>query len=327
MVYYKFKVEGPKMSEQIKPSGQQDTYSVKTTAVVKEELTELLRLTGLPSKELFEAMVTSYKLTALQGSDVERTEDVQQVRYHLSRAENLFMNLVQKNQDVRQDYTARIDQENMLHKQLADDLQQQKNLALQERDKARTDQVELIEQMKKTNETIIDLTDRARSDRLTIDVLTNKNEDLESKVTAMPALEAKSVTLGLENISLQRQAEGLEAELSKYKELLNSSQARIADISQERERAVQQAQEGAQKDINQLVHIHQLEIEKAVTEADRRVLEAINKTRDEYNSKLDSLTQKNDAATARIQELVERVHSLELKETTKQVTTQKPETK
>jgi hypothetical protein len=314
-----------KMNEQVKPT-QQDTYSVKTTSVVKEELNELLRQTGLASKELFEAMVTNFKLTAMQGTEVERTEDVQQVRYHLNRAENLFMNLVQKNQDVRQDYTSRIDQENVLHKQITDELQQQKTLAIQERDKARADQMELIEQMKKTNETIVDLTDRARSDRLTIDVLTNKNEDLESKVTSMPALEAKSVMLGLENISLQRQAEGLEAELSKHKELLNSSQARVSDIAQERERAVQQAQEGAQKDVNQLKHIHQLEIEKAVTEADRRVLEAISKVRDEYSIKLDSLAQKNDTIAARNQELVDRIHLLELKETTKLVTP-KPEKK
>src|SRR5665647_1873014 len=159
------------MSEQTKPN-QQDTYSVKTTSVVKDELNELLRLTGLPSKELFEAMVTNYKIMALQGTEVERTEDVQQVRYHLSRAENLFMNLVQKNQDVKQDYTSRIDQENVLHKQITDELQQQKTLAIQEKDKASVAQMELIEDMKKSNETIVDLTDRARSERLTIDVLT-----------------------------------------------------------------------------------------------------------------------------------------------------------
>lgn len=303
------------MSEQAKPSGQQDTYSVKTTAGVKDELNELLRLTGLPSKELFEAMVTNYKIMAIQGTEVERTEDVQQVRYHLSRAENLFMNLVQKNQDVKQDYTARIEQENALHKQITDELQQQKTLSIQERDKTRAEQMELVEEMKKSSDTIVDLTDRARSDRLTIDVLTKKTEELESKVEAMPALEAKNVMVGLENTLLQRQVEGLQAELSKYKELLDSSQARISDITQEREKAVQQAQEGAMKDIEQLKHIHQLEIEKAVTEADRRVLEAINKTRDEYNSKLDSLAQKNDAITTRNQDLVDRIHKLELKET------------
>lgn len=66
------------MSEQAKPSSQQDTYSVKTTAVVKDELNELLRLTELPSKELFEAMVTNYKIMALQGTEIERIEDVQQ---------------------------------------------------------------------------------------------------------------------------------------------------------------------------------------------------------------------------------------------------------
>ena len=301
------------------PTESQQNYSVKTTSAVKEDLNELLKLTGLPSKELFEAMVTSYKLTALQGTDVERTEDVQQVRYHLSRAENLFMNLVQKNQDVKQDYTARIDQENALHKQITDELQQQKALAIQERDKARAEQVEIIEEMKKSSELIVDLTDRAKSDRITIDVLTRKTEELEAKVEAMPALEAKSVMVGIENNSLQHQVDGLQAELSKYKDLLDSTQARISDLSQERERAVQQVQEGAQKDIEQLRYIHQLEMDKATTEADRRVLEAINKTKDEYNAKLDFMAQKNDAITSKNQELVDRVHTLELQKNTQRL--------
>ena len=296
------------MSEQAKPSNQQDTYSVKTTSVVKDELNELLRLTGLPSKELFEAMVTNYKIMALQGTEVERTEDVQQVRYHLSRAENLFMNLVQKNQDVKQDYTARINQENVLHKQITDELQQQKTLAIQEKDKARVEQVGLIESIKKLNETIVDLTDRAKSDRITIDVLTRKTEELEAKVEAMPALEAKSVMVGLDNTLLQRKVDAEQAELNKYKELLEASQSRVSDITQERERAVQQVQEGAKKDIDQLNHIHQLELDKAV-------LEAINKTREECTGKLDSLAQRNDALTTRNQELVDRIHTLELKQT------------
>ena len=306
------------MSEQTKAS-QQDTYSVKTTSGVKDDINELLRLTGLPSKELFEAMVTNYKIMALQGTDVEKTEDVQQVRYHLSRAENLFMNLVQKNQDIKQDYAARIEQENALHKQITDELQQQKTLSIQERDKARAEQVEILEQMKKSTEMIADLTDRSKSDRLTIEVLTRKTEELEGQVTAMPELMERVKQLTQENNSLQHQAEGLQAELSKYKDLLDSAQARVSDLAQERERAVQQAQESAKKDIEQLKFIHQLEIDKAVTEADRRVLEAINKTRDEYNSKLDSLTQKNDALTVRNQELIDRNHALELQ------TTQRPD--
>ncbi|WP_298202122.1 hypothetical protein [Desulfosporosinus sp.] len=304
------------MSEQVKSGSTQDTYSVKTTAGVKEDLNELLKLTGLPSKELFEAMVTNYKIMANQGTEVERTEDVQQVRYHLSRAENLFMNLVQKNQDVKQDYTARIDQENVLHKQITDELQKQKTQAIQEKDEARVEQMKLIEEMKKTNEVIVDLKDRGRSDRITIDVLTHKTEELENQVTAMPELMGRVEQLNQENTSLQRQADGLQAELSKCRDVLDSAQARISDVSQERERAVQQAQEAARKDIEQLRYIHQLEIEKASTEADRRVLEAINKTKDEYSAKLDSLAQKNDVTTTKNQELVDRIHALELKQTT-----------
>ena len=306
------------MSEQTK-SSQQDTYSVKTTSAVKDELTELLRLTGLPSKELFEAMVTNYKIMALQGTEVERTEDVQQVRYHLSKAETLFMNLVQKNQDIKNDYTDRISQENMLHKQITDELQQLKVQAIQERDAARNEQRETAEELKKAHETIVELADRGRSDRLTIDVLTRKTEELEIQVTAMPKLMEQQEQLQQEKISLQHQVDGLQTELNKYKELLDSTQARISDISQEKERTIKQALEAHKKDLEQLCHVHQLELDKASTEADRRVLECINKTREEYTLKLDSLAQKNDrnqekndAIVARNQELTERIHMLEL---------------
>lgn len=304
------------MSEQTKPSSQQDTYSVKTTSAVKNDINELLGLTGLPSKELFEAMVTNYKIMALQGTDVEKTEDVQQIRYHLSRAENLFMNLVQKNQDVKQDYAARTEHENTLHKQITDELQQQKTLAIQERDKARAEQMEILEQLKKSNETIADLTDRGKSDRVTINVLTKKTEELEAQVTAMPELMGRVEELNKEKASLQHQLDGLHAELNKYKELLDSTQARITDITQERENAVQQVKETATKDIEQLKHIHQLEIEKTSTEADRRVLEAINRTKDECSTKLDSLAQKNETLTACNQELVDRIHTMELNQRT-----------
>lgn len=43
---------------------------------------------------------------------------------------------------------SRISQENVLHKQITDELQQQKVIAIQERDAARVEQVDLIEAMK-----------------------------------------------------------------------------------------------------------------------------------------------------------------------------------
>ncbi len=290
------------MSEQAKPS-QQDTYSVKTTAGVKDQINELLRLTGLPSKELFEAMVTNYKIMALQGTEAERTEDVQQVRYHLSRAENLFLNLVQKNQDVKQDYTSRIGQESALHKQITDELQQQKTLAIQERDKSRTEQMEIIEEMKKSNELLVELTDRGRSDRITIDVLTKKTGELEAQVTALPELKAEIEQLQREKVFHQHQLDGLMAESNKHKDML-----------QQKDKVSQQAQEGHMKDLEQLQKVHRLELDKASTEASRCVLEAINKTNDDYTAKLDYLAQKNDTITTRNQELTERVHVLELQE-------------
>jgi len=131
--------------------------------------------------------------------------------------------------------------------------------------------------------------------------------------------------LNQDKTSLEHKTDGLQSELSKYKELLDSSQLRVSDISQEREKAVQQVQESAKKDIDQLKHIHQLEIEKASTEADRRVLEAVNKTKEEYTAKLDSLAQKsdrnqekNEAIVAKNQELTERIHALEMKQTTQE---------
>jgi SMC interacting uncharacterized protein involved in chromosome segregation len=87
-------------------------------------------------------------------------------------------------------------------------------------------------------------------------VLTHKTEELEAQVTAMSILEEQAEQFKQEKTTLLHQVDGLQSEMSKYKELLDSSKARISDISQEREKAVQLAQESSKKDIDQLKHIH-----------------------------------------------------------------------
>ncbi|MDR3542070.1 MAG: hypothetical protein P4L69_14040 [Desulfosporosinus sp.] len=111
-----------------------------------------------------------------------------------------------------------------------------------------------------------------------------KTEEAEITVLALAKLMEQVEQLQQEKISLQNQVKILQTELSKSKDLLDLAHARISDISQEKEKEVQQAQETAKKDIDQLKHMHQLTINKAATEADRRVLEAINQTKDEYTS-------------------------------------------
>ena len=154
--------------------------------------------------------------------------------------------------------------------------------------------MEILKQMKKSNELIVDLTNRSKSERLTIDVLTHKIEELEAKVVAIPGLMEKA-----------GQLQQAEHKIDGLQDLLNSAQTRISDISQEKFSSIQQIQDGATKDIEQLKHVHQLELDKAV-------LETVGKTRDEYTAKLDAISLKNDTLTTRNQELTERIHVLEL---------------
>ncbi|WP_040413077.1 hypothetical protein [Desulfosporosinus sp. OT] len=101
------------MSEETK--NKPPLYSVRTNDEVMTDVAVLVERTGLSQKDLFSAMVTQFKSNLLASNETEQTEDMQQLRYHLSHAESIFTNMIQKVRDLKNGYAESIDQEKQLH--------------------------------------------------------------------------------------------------------------------------------------------------------------------------------------------------------------------
>ena len=54
-------------------------------------------------------MVTRYYAELEAGSELDQSDDMQQIRYHLSRVENVFLGSLQKVQDLKKDYSERLE--------------------------------------------------------------------------------------------------------------------------------------------------------------------------------------------------------------------------
>lgn len=291
-------------------------WSVKADQDTKQIVKELEQLTGLSQKELFESMVSHYRAELLRGTDIERTEDIQQVSYHLAKIKDAFVGVVQKSADLKAQYAESLEQESRSHKQIVDQINQAKNEAIAERDGARQQMADAEKLFQETAARNLELEDAGRANRITIQLLEKKSSELETRIGTVEALEAEVVQLGKDNESGRRQLESLTSDLNQAKhdlaitkERLQESEQdkkdRLAKAEQDQEKAVAQIRQAADREIEQLRQVHRLEMDKAAIEAERRVLEAGQKVRDEYAPKLEGLAAKN-------QELLERIHALEL---------------
>ena len=62
-----------------------ETWSAKVSPEIKEELGQLVKESGLSSKEFLEQLLSTHKIGLLQVGDAQRSEDIQQVTYHLDK--------------------------------------------------------------------------------------------------------------------------------------------------------------------------------------------------------------------------------------------------
>jgi len=274
--------------KEIKP----DSYSVKTTNDITGSVNELLKATGLNNKELFAAMVTQFKTNLMASSDTEQTEDMQQLRYHLSHAESIFTNMVQKVHDLKESFTERINQEKQLHQSVIAQVERARQQAEDERDKARLDLAEIQEQLKELSERNNELEVVNKSNLTTIALLTDKTESLEARIGTVAEMETEIKQLRTKLIDEQTKLGRLQAELEQSRRAIEAKEQAI--VSLEKTHATELA--SAQK-------MADLQIHAAGVEANNRALEATTKLKDEYTAKIDALMEKNQAITARVHEL------------------------
>jgi chromosome segregation ATPase len=304
------------MAEEI--LSKSDSYSVKTTSDVTERVQELTKKTGLSHKDLFAAMVTRYYTELETGSEIDKSDDMQQIRYHLNRAENIFLGSLQKVQDLKKDYTRRLEDQNAQYKDVLEDLQKQKSNLSKELDKLIKEKGEAENRFKEIQQRNIEFEETNRANRMTIDLLGHKVKDLEGKLTEASILFENTAQLQDENLTLKQEYGNLQVELdtahqvnSKLGQQLTeaevSTQLRLNSLTTESEKEMQRLRDSFDIELKQLKEIHKLEIDKVHLEAERRVLEREQTVKVEYGQKLDLLLDKNDRLLAKNQDLTDKL--------------------
>lgn len=300
------------MNEDTALAVKPDSYSVKTTSDITGRIQELTKKTGLNHKDLFAAMVTRYYSELETGSEMDRSDEMQQIRYHLNRAENIFLGSLQKVQDLKDDYTERLDALNAQHKEALDDLQKKNANLAKELEKLNNAHSEIQNRLKTITERNQELEETNRTNRVTIDLQNKKIEELELNAAKIDPLK-KELTI------LQDQALSYQQEFSRLQAGSRSDRQIIANLEQHRielEEAAHKHQEEMKtawdKDIQQLKEIHKLEVDKTHLESARQILETVQKVKEEHQKKVDDLLVINDQLKAKNQELTEKIFALEL---------------
>lgn len=300
-----------------------DSYSVKTTSDVTERIQELTKRTGLSHKDLFSAMVTRFYTELEQGSEIDQSDDMQHIRYHLNRVENIFLGSLQKVQDLKKDYMGRLEGQSSQHKEVLDELQKQKSVFAKELDKLAKEKGELDSRFKEISQRNQELEEINRSNRMTIDLLSHKVKDIEAKLTEASSLQETITLLREDNLSTKHEIGNLQAELGTAHQVISNLEQQLTDaeetallrvnsLSEESMKELQRLNISYEKELNQLKEIHKLEMDKVLLESERKVLEKEQIIKVEYGLKLDHLLDKNERLLTKNQELTEKLYSLEL---------------
>jgi len=284
-----------------------ETWSAKVSPEIKEELVQLVKESGLSSKEFLEQLLSTHKIGLLQVDDSHRSEDIQQVTYHLDKIKASFVGLVEKGIDLKDKFTESLEEESILHKGIVDQQQKQIKLAQDERDKAILDKSVLESRMAEIAARNEELESNNKTHSITIQMQQEKLEQIEDRVGAVQAFEDEVNLLNQQILSQTKKIESLEQDALNHNRALE--QAQTLREAREKESA---------KEIEQMAQVHGLEIQRATLETEKKMLEENQKIREEYFSKIEALTSKN-------QELTERLHQIQLE--TKELVQNKAKTK
>lgn len=281
---------------------KQPVFSTKSTKEIIEKANKLKDDSGLPTmKEWFEMAVAVTELHQMQGTEAERAQDTQQVKFHLNRALELFLNQVQKLMDLRSSYEEQLASENIRHKQLTDNLQDQKTSAESELERLIIEKEALAKHYQEVEERSRALEKENKLSNNTIEIIQRRNNELEAQV--------------LQTIELEKNLETMKEEKENQIRENGLAQTKINELEHRLELAEQkriQAEEAGERKVSQIENVMVLKLEKAVIESDRRVLEETTK-----------LTQEHDKRERQQQQIIEeltaKVHDLEKQILTSQV--------
>ena len=281
------------------------TYSVKTSKDITDTVDELVKLTGLTNKDLFSMMVMGFKTNLMAGTETEQTEDMQQVKYHLTHAEAIFTGMVQKLHDLKQNFSESVVQEKILHQGIVDQVEKSRLQAESERDKARLELAETMERMKEISERNNELEAVQKYNHITVELLTSRNESMEVRIGTVAEMENEVRQLRIQHTEAQRQIEKLQNEAEQCARILGLTKERLVSAEKEKEQTVEALRQTHSNELAAAQKMADLQIHASTMESNNRILEATTKLKDEYTDKMNTLQEK-------IRNLTARVHELEL---------------
>jgi chromosome segregation ATPase len=259
-----------------------ETWSAKVSPEVKAEISQLVQESGVSSKEFLEQLISAHKIGLLQSTDAQRSEDIQQVTYHLDKIKASFIGLVEKGIDLKDKFAESLAQESMLHKGIVDQQQSQIKQAQDDRDKAVFEKADLEKRMAEIAARNEELESNNKANRITIQMQQDKLDQIEDQAGTIQ-------TLNDEIARLKNAADELGKEVQGYKHELEQAQATFE--AQERDAA---------KAHEHLGQAHESELQKARLEAENRLLAEIGKIKEEHYLKVEALTTKNQELTEKL---------------------------
>lgn len=84
------------------------TFSVRIDSETKDKLADLVEQSGLTAKDFLSRLVTSYE-TSRAREAVAESKELENLRHHLDRVEEIYISIVKAAQDHREADAARID--------------------------------------------------------------------------------------------------------------------------------------------------------------------------------------------------------------------------
>lgn len=300
-----------------------DSYSVKTTSDITERIQELTKKTGLSHKDLFSAMVTRFYTELETGSEIDQSDDMQQIRYHLNRVENIFLGSLQKVHDLKKEYTERSEVKIAEYKEVIEDLQKQRLNSSKELEKSLKVKEEAEKSIKEILERNKELDESNRANRMTIELLNQKTKELEVKLNEATTLQDQVLQLQEENLTIKQDSVNLQAELGNVQQILSHLEQQLTETENDARNKLQASKieydkeilslnASFEKDLYQMKEINKLEVDKIRIESERNVLEKVHDVKEEYDQKLEQLLKKNDHLISKNQELMEKLYSLDL---------------
>ena len=272
--------------------GKQPVFSVKSSKDVVEKAYELVEKSGLSVKDWFEGAVSAMEIQMFEGTEADQAQDTQQMRYHMKRVEDLFLSQVQKIIELREDFHQKLNEENVRHKGLVDNLQEQKAKLQGQIEQLVKD----TEETKKREEVLLErnktLEEGTNLSSKTIAIIQARNTDLEEEVAAIPKYEEEVKNLRSENYNHLAKITQLEREKERLQSLVTAAEDKYHQTKEEGERKSGEIQ-----------RLMNLKMEKVIVESDMKVLEEVQKAKDESSKRERELMNKNEELTRRVHEL------------------------